>query len=212
MSLLFEQIQDAVIDGIAREVKELTQKAIDEGNKPEDIINDALVAGMNEVGEMFAEGEMFVPEVLVASKAMNEGMDMVKPLLKGDMETLGTAVFCTVKGDLHDIGQKLVAMMLESSGFKVINLGTDTPPEKIVESVKENDADIVGMSAMLTTTMVAMKETIEALKEEGLYDKLGVMIGGAPVSDSYAKKIGASYSDDATSAVKLAKTLIKDLK
>jgi len=167
------------------------------------------MAGMNVVGEKFKNGEMFVPEVLIASKAMNSGMEIIKPLLKeGDVTSKGKAVFATVKGDLHDIGKKLVCMMMESSGYEVVDLGVDASPEKIVEAVKEHDADIVGMSAMLTTTMLAMKQTVEALKENGLYGDVKVMIGGAPVTVNYAEEIGANYSPDSTEAVELANTLM----
>lgn len=208
MKALYEDIIDNLIEGDIGEVTRLTQKAIDDGNDPQQIIDEALVEGMNEVSILFSEGEMFVPEVLVASKAMNAGMDLVKPLLKGELNTIGKAVFATVKGDLHDIGKKLVAMMMESAGFEIINLGTDVSPEVIVEAVKEYDANIIGMSAMLTTTMVSMKDTVEALKESGLYDKVKIMIGGAPVTEKYAEEIGVYYSNDATEAVNIGKQLM----
>ena len=209
MSELFEEISEALIDGMKNEVLKLTQQALDEGYSPKDIINDALLTGMSEVGVLFKDGELFVPEVLVAARAMNAGIDMLKPLLKeGDLNIKGKIVFCTVKGDLHDIGQKLVSMMLEGAGYEIINLGVDVSPETIVEAVKEHKPDLVGMSAMLTTTMVSMKETIEALKENGLDKDVKVMIGGAPVSSRYAEDLGVNYAGDAASAVDVANSLV----
>ncbi len=210
MSKLYEKIAENLESGKVAQVKELCQEALDEGNEPKEIINDALLVGMNNVGVKFKEGEMFVPEVLIAAKAMASGMDLIKPLLKeGDMDSAAKCIFATVRGDLHDIGKKLVAMLMEGAGYEVVDLGVDVGPEKIVEAVKEHNPEIVGMSAMLTTTMIAMKDTIEALKENGLYDKVSVMVGGAPVTDEYAKEIGAYYSTDASSAVELANSLIK---
>ena len=209
MSELFEQISEALIDGMKNEVLSLTQKALDEGCSPKDIINDALLTGMSEVGALFKDGELFVPEVLVAARAMNAGIDMLKPLLKeGDIEIKGKIIFCTVKGDLHDIGKKLVSMMLEGAGYEVIDIGVDATPEAIVEAVKKHNPDILGMSAMLTTTMASMKETIEALKENGLDKDVKVMIGGAPVSSRYADDINANYAGDAASAVDVANSLV----
>ncbi|SHJ36592.1 5-methyltetrahydrofolate--homocysteine methyltransferase [Dethiosulfatibacter aminovorans DSM 17477] len=209
MNNMYEQITESLIKGRYTEVAELTQKALDEGYEPKEIINEALLTGMNEVGELFSDGEMFVPEVLVAAKAMASGMDLLKPLLKeGDVTSAGKCIFCTVKGDLHDIGKKLVAMMLEGAGYEIVDLGVDVGPEAIIEAVKEHQPDIIGMSAMLTTTMMSMKETVEALKENGMYDKLQVMIGGAPVSTNYADQIGASFSADAAAAVDLANRLM----
>lgn len=209
MDTIYEQISENIVDGNVSEVAELTQKALDENADPKEIINKALLPGMNEVGELFKDGELFVPEVLISAKAMKSGMDLLRPLLKeGDIEKVGTCVIATVKGDLHDIGVKLVGMMMESAGYEVINLGVDIDSETIVSAVKEHSPDIVGMAAMLTTTMSAMKDTIEALKENGLYEKVKVMIGGSPVTDSYADEIGASYAADASSAVSLANRLM----
>jgi 5-methyltetrahydrofolate--homocysteine methyltransferase len=209
MNNMYEQITESLIKGQYVQVAELTQKALDQGCEPKEIINEALLTGMNEVGELFSDGEMFVPEVLVSAKAMASGMDLLKPLLKeGDVTSAGKCLFCTVKGDLHDIGKKLCGMMLEGAGFEIIDLGVDVGPEAIVEAVKEHQPDIIGMSAMLTTTMMSMKETVEALKENGMYDKLKVMIGGAPVSPNYAEQIGASFSADAAAAVDLANSLM----
>lgn len=209
MSKLYEQISECLIDGMVNDVRDLTQQALDEGHDPKNIINEALLAGMSEVGELFRDGELFVPEVLIAAKAMSAGMELLKPLLKeGDVKKVGKAVFATVKGDLHDIGKKLVGMMMEGAGYEIIDLGVDVEPEAIVQAVKEHEPDIVGMSAMLTTTMIAMKDTVEALKENGLYDKVKIMIGGAPVSSRYAEEIGAHYSADASAAVELANELM----
>ncbi len=209
MDMTYEQISENIVDGNVSKVAELTQKALDDGAKPKDIINKGLLPGMNEVGELFKDGELFVPEVLIAAKAMKAGMELLRPLLKeGDIKKVGTCVVATVKGDLHDIGLKLVGMMMESAGYEVFNLGVNIDSETFVSAVKEHNPDIVGMSAMLTTTMVAMKDTVEALKENGLYEKVKVMIGGSPITDDFADEIGASFAADASSAVKLANTLM----
>ena len=209
MPALFEQISEALIDGMRDKVLKLVQQALDEGNAPKDIINNALLTGMSEVGVLFKSGELFVPEVLVAARAMNAGTELLKPYLsEGDLDKKGKIIFCTVKGDLHDIGKKLVTMMLEGGGYEVIDLGTDISPEAIFEAVKKHNPDILGMSALLTTTMSAMKETVDFLKEKGEYDRLKIMVGGAPVSDKFAKDIGAQYAADAASAVELANSLV----
>ncbi len=203
------RIAEALKAGKVNDVKMYTEQAINNGLEPKVIISDGLMAGMNVVGEKFKNGELFVPEVLIASKAMNAGMEILKPLLKeGDVTSKGKAVFATVKGDLHDIGKKLVCMMMESSGYEVVDLGVDASPDKIIAAVKEHNADIVGMSAMLTTTMLSMKKTVDGLKENGLYDNVKVMIGGAPVTVNYAEEIGANYSPDSTEAVELANSLM----
>jgi len=177
---------------------------------PLKIISDGLMAGMNVVGERFKNGEMFVPEVLMSARAMNSSIELVKPLInEGDMPNAGTVIIGTVKGDLHDIGKNLVAMMMESAGFKVINIGVDASVEKFIQAVKDNNAKIVAMSAMLTTTMVYMKKVIEALEEAGLKDQVKVMIGGAPVTAKFAEDIGADlYTVDASSAAEEGKTLV----
>jgi len=209
MSQLYEKIAECLVEGMVDEVRNLTKKALNEGCDPKEIVNDALLVGMNEVGELFKEGELFVPEVLVAAKAMNAGMELIKPLIKeGDIKKVGRVVFATVKGDLHDIGKKLVAMMMEGAGYEIIDLGVDVAPEKIVDAVKEHEPDIVGMSAMLTTTMAAMKDTIKVLKENGFYERVKIMIGGSPVTDRYAKEIGAYYAADASAAVEMANELM----
>ncbi len=209
MTQIMEDIIENLIDGQTKKVVALVEQAIAEGIAAKDILNKGLLAGMNEVGVLFKEGELFVPEVLVSAKAMNAGMEVIKPLLKeGDIQKSGTVLLATVKGDLHDIGVNLVAMMLEGAGYEVVNIGVDASPEKIVESVKKIQPDLIGMSAMLTTTMASMKDTITALEESGLSDKVKIMVGGSPVSKDYADKIGANYAGDATAAVELANELL----
>lgn len=210
MSALLEQIAGNLVEGQSKKVRELVQQAVNEGVAAKEILNNGLLAGMNEVGALFKDGELFVPEVLVAAKAMNAGMEVLAPLLtEGDIEKKGKAVFATVKGDLHDIGIKLVGMMMEGAGYEIVNIGVDIPPEQIVAAVREHKPDLVGMAAMLTTTMVAMKDTVEALKEAGLYDKVRVMVGGSPVTDRFAREIGAHYAADASAAVEVANKLME---
>lgn len=209
MSQILESIAEALIDGDDDVVRENVKTALDEGIPAAEILNDGLLSGMDEVGALFKEGEMFVPEVLVAAKAMQAGVELLKPLLvESGTKPLARILTATVAGDLHDIGIKLVGMMMEGAGFEVINIGIDVPTETIVEKVKEINPDILGLSAMLTTTMATMKDVIDALKEEGLTDKMPVMVGGAPLSPMYAEKIGAYYSSDANDAVVVAKKLM----
>jgi len=205
-----EDLAKAVFDGDSKKAKKLSQKLVDEGVAPLDVINQGLMGGMTEVGVQFKAGTMFVPDVMAAAEAMSAGVGIVKPLIAHeDMQSLGRVYMCTVKADLHDIGKNLVIMMLEGAGFEVINGGVDVAPEKIVEDVKELHPDIIGMSALLTTTMLHMKDTIELLKEEGLRDQVKVIIGGAPVSQDFADEIAADgYSPDAVSAADLAKSLV----
>jgi 5-methyltetrahydrofolate--homocysteine methyltransferase len=188
----------------------VTQALIDEGSAPLDIINLGLIAGMNIVGSRFKNGEMFVPEVLMAAKSMSAGIEIVKPLIADkDMPSIGKVLLGTVKGDLHDIGKNLVGMMLESGGFTVINMGIDISPEQFIKAVKEHNPDILAMSALLTTTMLHMKDTIELLKEEGLHNKVKVIVGGAPISQDFADEVGADgFAPDAASAVDLCKKLL----
>ena len=203
----YAMISDYVVSGNENGVVNEVNAALSGNAAPLEIINDGLLTGMNVVGEKFAIGEMFVPEVLMAARAMNAGMDIVKPLLaEGDVTSLGTVVIGTVKGDLHDIGKNLVVMMLESAGFKVVNLGVDAKKEAFVEAAKENNADIVAMSAMLTTTMTYMDEIIKTCKDAGIDAKY--MIGGAPVTPAYAEKISAIYTADASTAAEKAKALV----
>jgi len=206
----FEELSKSVLAGKINDVKSVTQTLIDEGKNPLEIINHGLIAGMNIVGMRFKNGEMFVPEVLMAAKAMGVGIDMVKPLIADkDMPSSGKIVLGTVKGDLHDIGKNLVGMMLESGGFTVVNVGIDISPEQFVAFIKEYNPDIVAMSALLTTTMLHMRDTIELIKEEGLKDKVKVIIGGAPISQDFANEIGADgFAPDAASAVDLCKKLL----
>jgi len=195
--------------GKAPEVKKLTDEAIAAGFPVEEVLEEGLIAAMNVVGEDFKHNRLYVPEVLIAARAMNAGMEILKPLLteSGSSRSAGTLVMGTVKGDLHDIGKNLVCMMAEGAGFKVINLGVDQSAEKFVAAAVEHEADILGMSALLTTTMVYMKTVIDALKEAGL-DRVKTCIGGAPVSQMFADEIGADgYGADAASAVELFKEL-----
>ncbi len=208
-----EQLKDvynAVLDGDAAGAKSAVQVALGEGIPAETILKDGLIAAMGEVGRLFEENEYFVPEMLVAARAMQGGLMLLKPhLADAGAASAGKVIVGTVKGDLHDIGKNLVAMMLEGSGFEVIDLGTDVTPEKFVKAVMEHKPNVVGMSALLTTTMPSMTGTIKALEEAGLREHVKVMIGGAPVTDGFAKQIGADgYSPDASSAVRLAKSLV----
>jgi 5-methyltetrahydrofolate--homocysteine methyltransferase len=202
-------IKQAVIEGDDKQVATLTRRALDEGTSAETILNDALIVGMGEVGELFEQGEYFVPELLLSARAMQAAMEVLRPLLSASSyQPLGKVVMGTVQGDLHDIGKKLVAMMLEGSGFEVIDLGTDVAPERFVETVEESGAQVVGLSALLTTTLPAMEATVSALREAGPV-KVKVMIGGAPVTSAFASSIGADgYAADASSAVALARRLV----
>jgi 5-methyltetrahydrofolate--homocysteine methyltransferase len=205
-----EDLANSVIKGNVGKTKELTQEIIDGGEvAPLDIINNGLIAGMNVVGVRFKNNEMFVPEVMVAAKAMKQGIELVKPLIaEGDMPTAGKVLLGTVKGDLHDIGKNLVGIMLESSGFKIIDIGIDKSPEDFVNAIKEHQPDIMGMSALLTTTMLHMKDTIELMKEEG-QEHVKAIVGGAPISQDFADEVGADgYAPDAASTVELCNSLL----
>jgi len=210
MSYDYEALSDSVIEGDEARAAKLTQRAIDAGADPVEIITQGLTGGMGVVGTRFKSGEMFVPEVLASARAMSVGMDLAKPLiLAGDMPSAGTVVIGTVKGDLHDIGKNLVAMLLESAGFTVVNVGTDIEPAAFVEAVKDSEADVLGLSALLTTTMLAMKATIDALAAAGLRDKVKVIVGGAPVTQDFANEIGADgFAYDGGAAIDLCKQLI----
>ncbi len=205
-----ETIYNAVLDGNAPAAKAGVQAALTEGIPADKILKDGLIGAMAEVGRLFEENEYFVPEMLVAARAMQGGLALLKPhLAEAGTTSAGKVVIGTVKGDLHDIGKNLVAMMLEGAGFEVVDLGTDVSPEKFVKAVIEHQPGVVAMSALLTTTMPSMKGTIAALEEAGVRGKVKVMIGGAPVTDSFAKQIGADgYSPDASSATRLAKSLV----
>ncbi|MBE0687134.1 MAG: corrinoid protein [Anaerolineaceae bacterium] len=205
-----EKIFEGILDGNANLVVAEVQKALDAGMGPADILNKGMIAAMGEVGRLFEEGEYFVPEMLIAARAMQKGLEILKPYLaEADVQSSGKVAIGTVKGDLHDIGKNLVAMMLEGAAFEVIDLGTDVSPERFIQAVREKGAQIIAMSALLTTTMPNMKNTIEALKEAGLRDKVKVMIGGAPVTQNYADQIGADgFAEDASRAVAKAKSLL----
>lgn len=206
----YQELATALINGKAPVVKELTEKALAEGESPQDVLNKGLVAGMTVVGEKFKNNEFYVPEVLIAARAMKSGMEVLRPkLVDAGVEPVAKVAIGTVRGDLHDIGKNLVAMMMEGAGFEIIDLGVDVKPEQFVETVKEKNASLVCLSALLTTTMPAMKDTIEALEAAGLRDKVNVMVGGAPVTQNYADEIGADgYAPDAASAVDKAKELL----
>ncbi|NPV53952.1 MAG: corrinoid protein [Firmicutes bacterium] len=206
-----QELQDAVISGNAPKTKELTEQALKENVDPVVIVKEWLIPGMGIVGDRFKRNEIYVPEMLIAARAMYAALDVLRPILaETDMEPVGKVVIGTVKGDLHDIGKNLVKMMLEGAGFEVVDLGIDVAPQKFVDAVKEHKPNHVAMSALLTTTMPSMKETIEALKAAGLRERVRVMIGGAPVTDKYANEIGADgYAPDASSAVDLAKRLLQ---
>ncbi len=203
-------LKKAVVAGNIELTKNLTKAAIDQGISPEKILRNALIAGMDEVGELFKANEIYVPEVLLSAKSMQQAMQLLRPLLvKDGVKPVGRIVIGTVQGDLHDIGKNLVAMMLEGAGFEIIDLGNDVPPERFVEKAIETQASIVAMSALLTTTMYSMKETIDLLKKNNLDGKIKTMVGGAPVTESFAKEIGATaYGEDAASAVEIARKLI----
>lgn len=202
-------LAENLINGKAPEVKKLTEEALAEGVAPGEVLNDGLIKGMSVVGERFKNNEFYVPEVLIAARAMHAGMDILKPALaESGVKPIGRIMLGTVKGDLHDIGKNLVAMMMEGAGFEVVDLGIDVSPEQFVESAKDGGG-VIAMSALLTTTMTAMKTTMDALVEAGVRDSVKVLIGGAPVTQNYADEIGADgYARDAASAADKAKELI----
>jgi len=206
LSILYESI----VSGKLESAVAVTLEAIAEGINPQLIINDYMVKAMEEIGARFECGKAYVPNLLMSARAMKGSLEILKPLLKGDTSSsMGKVVIGTVKGDLHDIGKNIVASMLEGCGFEVINLGVDVTSEKFIEAIKEHNADIICMSALLTTTMTYMKEVVDAIEAAGLKDKIKIMIGGAPVSQSYATKIGViGFSDNANSAVQKAKELM----
>jgi 5-methyltetrahydrofolate--homocysteine methyltransferase len=201
-------LADAVINGDQNKALEITKAALEEGTAAKDVLDNGLIAGMDVVGERFKKNEIYIPEVLISARAMKTAMAVLEPeLVKAGVEPVGKLLIGTVQGDLHDIGKNLVAMMLKGSGFEVIDLGVDVSPEKFVEQVKAAKAQLIGMSALLTTTMPGMEKTIKAVKDAGIPVK--VMIGGAPVTQDYADRIGADgYAPDAASAVDLAKSLV----
>lgn len=213
MSDLIQQIYEAVLEGQSPEVQSKVQAALDAGCDPAEILNGGMIGAMAEVGRLFESGEYFVPEMLISARAMQAGMTILKPHLQAsDIKSAGRVIIGTVKGDLHDIGKNLVLMMLEGAGFTVIDLGVDVPPEAFIDAVTNKGAQILGMSALLTTTMPSIKLSIDAIREAGIRDKVKIMIGGAPVTQSFADEVGADgYSPDAASAADLAKLLISQV-
>lgn len=202
-------ITETLITGDGDKLQELVQAALDAGTSAKDILQKALIVGMDIVGEKMESGDMFIPEVLMSAQAMSMSVEILKPLLaEGDSSSAGKVIIGTVKGDLHDIGKNLVAMMMESAGFEVIDLGVDVAPEKFVEAIKTHRPTVVGLSALLTTTMPMMKKSIMTIEESGLRDTLKIIVGGAPVNQAFADEIGADgYAPDAGAASKLAKAL-----
>lgn len=200
----------AILEGDAAAAKSITRVALHDGEDPQTLLDKYMVPAMDEVGRLFEANEYYVPELLIAARAMKGSMELIKPVLASTGgTTAGKVVIGTVKGDLHDIGKNLVASMLEGGGFEVIDLGIDVSPDKFIEAVQVNNASIVAMSALLTTTMSSMKTTIDAMIEAGIRDKVKIMIGGAPITERYANEIGADgYSDNASSAVRLARSLV----
>ena len=211
---LIAEISELLQKGKAKNVKALVQQALDENMDPKEILNDGLLAGMMTIGAKFKNNEVFVPEVLVAARAMNAGLTVLEPkLVEIGNEPVGKAVIGTVQGDLHDIGKNLVVMMLKGAGFEIHDLGVDVAPDAFIDKAEEVDADVICMSALLTTTMPRMQDCVDRLKERGLRDKYMVMIGGAPVNDSFAEQIGAEYyTPDAASAAETAKEAVLKVK
>jgi len=205
-----ETIYQGILDGDTRAVQEATTAALGAGVSAAELLNEAMIPGMGEVGRLFEISEYYVPEMLIAARAMKAGLAILKPeLVATGVEAKGKVVLGTVKGDLHDIGKNLVAIMVEGAGFEVIDLGVDVSPEAFVSTARERGADVIGLSALLTTTMPSMKNTVEALEEAGLHGKVKVIIGGAPVTQKYADEIGADgYSRDAAGAANLVKKLL----
>ena len=210
MSQILEQISTGVIEGKMEAVPGQVQKALDEGLTAQDILSNGLIVGMNEVGKRFKSGAMFIPEVLRSAKTMHAGQEVLRPLLADSSSVLaGKVVLGTVQGDLHDIGKNLVGMMCEGAGFEVIDLGFNLEPEKFTEAIKQHQPDIIGMSALLTTTMRAMGHTLKSIEEAGLRDTVKVMVGGAPVDAEFAERIGADgYGHNAVSGAEMAKKLM----
>lgn len=209
MDNFLKSISEAVLEGDMAGAQENVQAAVGADIPAGEILQGALIPAMAEVGRLFEEGEYFVPEMLIAARAMKAGLEIIKPLLvDSGIEPLGTVAIGTVKGDLHDIGKNLVAMMLEGAGFEIMDLGTDVAPEKFLEAVN-NGVEIIGLSALLTTTMPSMEKTVKTIQDAGLRDKVKIIIGGAPVTNEYAQQIGADgFAPDASQAATLAKSLV----
>jgi len=206
----FAEIQEHVINGKQDEVRSLTQKLLEDGLSPKEILQEGLIPGMTVVGQRFRDGEYFIPEMLLSARALNAGLDLLKPLLENsDFEPIAKVVVGTVKGDIHDIGKNLVGIMLRGGGFEVIDAGVDVPPARFIELVKETGAQLVGLSALLTTTMPAIKDTIDAFVEAGAREGVKIMVGGAPVTEAWAQQIGADgYARNASLAVDVARGLV----
>lgn len=205
-----KELYKAILEGNLNVARAVTTAAVEEGADPQAIVNEYMSEAMHEIGTRFEEGKAFVPELLMSARAMKGALDILKPKMAGtEAAGLGTVVIGTVKGDLHDIGKNLVASMLEGCGFRVVNLGVDISSDRFVAAVKEHQAQIVCLSALLTTTMNYMQTIVQALKDEGLRDRVKVMVGGAPVSEAFARQIGADgYSENANAAVALARSLV----
>jgi len=210
MSRLYERISTAIMEGDPEKTAQLVQKCLDQGTTAKEVLDNAMVVGMGEVGVRFKAGDMFVPEVLMSADAMQAGLHVLRPhLVASGVKLIGKIVMGTVKGDLHDIGKNLVNMMCEGAGFEIIDIGFNADPEKFVEAIKEHQPDVVGMSAMLTTTMRAMAHTVKAVEEAGLRDRVKIMVGGAPVDAAFAERIGADgYGSNAPSGTDLAKKFV----
>jgi 5-methyltetrahydrofolate--homocysteine methyltransferase len=208
--MVLEELAAEIVKGDAGAAKELTEKALSQDLSAEEILNRGLVSGMNVISEQFKNNEIFIPEVLVAARAMKAGMEIIRPLLaEANVISQGKVIIGTVGGDLHDIGKNIVAMLLEGAGFEVIDLGADVPKEKFLEFAEKEKPDVLGMSALLTTTMIFMKDMMKALQEAGLKERIKVVIGGAPITQSYADEIGADgYAPDAASAVDMVRGIL----
>ena len=211
---ILDDLRQHVIDGDMNQTQKLVQEAIAENIPAEQILKEGLISAMAEVGRLFESGEYFMPEMLIAARAMKSGLTLLRPhLIAANVQAIGKVIIGTVQGDVHDIGKNLVGMMLEGAGFEVIDLGVDVPPEKYIQAVREHHPDLLACSALLTTTMLRMKDLILALDEAGLRGQVKVMVGGAPITESYAKDIGADlFAPDAASAASRAKELILELK
>lgn len=206
-----EKFYTALSQGKMDDVKKLTQEALDAGDSANTILKEGLIRSMDRIGVRFKNGEVYIPEVLIAARAMHAGMAILKPILSKSTESLASKVIIgTVKGDLHDIGKNLLIMMLEGGGFEVVDLGIDVPQEKFIEAIRQHQPQVMGMSALLTTTMREMKNTIQAIGQTGLREKVKIIVGGAPVTEKFAREIGADgYAPDAASAVDLVKSLLE---
>ena len=210
MTDILETIREMVVGGKFKDIEKEVQRAVDSGTDLNLLINDALISAMDIVGKRFADGDIYVPEMLVSAKTMKQGLDIIKPLLTaGEAEHRGTIVMGTVKGDLHDIGKNLLIMMIEGAGFRIVDMGVDVKIEDLIDTVKKEEADVLGLSALLTTTMPEMQKVIAALDEAGLRNQLKVIVGGAPIDQRFADEIGADgFGADAVEAVQLAREFV----